>query len=734
MQLKPSRRDTLVASAALLLGRPCILRAMPRENAATTFRPMKLGAGGFVTDIDISPDGDTRLIRTDVYGCYIWSTESDSRGRWKQLVTKASMVEGVPRFGESIGCYAVCCAPGQPERIYMATSTSSQKNDVRQTVFRSDDRGRTFRKTALRGVIFNFEGPNFALRLNGPKMAVDPRDADTVFIADIRGRLFRTLDGGAHWRLIEGAPQSEAPTLCFDPDGATLYFSSGPHGIWSSRDRGETWARIPGGPAKVIRMVADARKRLWATEANVGGRNAWRLRDGQWTKLTPQHGEGWQSIAIEPHAPEHICLGNLAGNIDQSFDGGDTWTGFYPSAPERAFTDIPWLAWTMEDWFSNANMTFDPVEPNTLWCAQGIGVWRTNPKRSAARPKWEELSRGIDELIVNTVLKPPGGPLVIACQDRAFFKLQDPDRYPSVHGPARDAPIRHGWGLDYATDDPSFIVGVAGDKSGFSQDGGATWTPFASLPSGDIHWGGGAIAAASRKNFVWFPANNRWPHFTRDGGVSWSACKFPSPAAEMTKAPGWAFSFYTNRHILCVERSTGFYYAYNYEAWSPADIAGVWRSTDGGETWRRMGRGFGVHGSMGTGAKLVSVPGYPGHLLFAVGATEEAHPYNASVYRTQDGGASWRPIPGFVENWTVGVGKAAPGLDYPALYVAGIRDGVHGIFRSNDRGETWTALADDYGTLDGVRDLTGDMDDYGSVYVGLAGSGVLFGSLSVRRT
>lgn len=695
------------------------------QKSTTAFKRMRIGGGGFVTDIDISPDGETRLIRTDVYGCYIWSVDQDPQGQWSQLVTKSSMLDGIPRFGESIGCYDVRCAPSSPTRIYMATATGHDKiNPRRHAIFRSDDRGRTFRRTKAPEMLLNFQE-----RLNGPKMAVHPHDPDVVLIGDARGVIFQTTNGGANWNRVADIPMGEAPTICFGPTGRTIYVSTGSNGIFASKDEGRHWSRIPGGPSKVTRMVCDARGRLWATEAKGGGRNAWRFRDGQWTRLSPAFGEGWHSVAVNPLDANQICLGYEAGNINLSYDGGDTWTGAYQAAPSRKHSDIPWLAWTSENWFSNANMAFDPVEPNRLWCAQGIGVWYTHPGRDASKPVWRELTRGNEELIVNRLIKPPGGDLIVSCQDRAFFVLTDADRYPATHGPANDTSIRHGWGLDYTTDDPSFIVGVAVEKSGVSTDGGRTWTPFASLPPDGMQWRGGEIAALSRTNFVWFPANNGAPHFTKDGGRTWARCKFAGAPAKMDE-PGWSFSFYTNRHILCVERSTGHAYAYNYQTSSPdGDISGVWRSVDGGESWSRTGRGFGIPGAMGTGAKLAAVPGRPGHLFFAVGTADGVFPYGVTLRQTTDGGATWRQIPGFDENWSVGFGKAAPGRSYPAIFVAGARDRVPGIFRSDDSGETWSRLADDYGTLDGVRDITGDLDEYGTVHVGLSGSGVICGKL-----
>src|SRR3984885_5034417 len=55
---------------------------------STEWRSLRIGAGGFVTGVDISSDGSTRVVRTDTYGAYIWDVSQD---QWKQIVTSRSM-------------------------------------------------------------------------------------------------------------------------------------------------------------------------------------------------------------------------------------------------------------------------------------------------------------------------------------------------------------------------------------------------------------------------------------------------------------------------------------------------------------------------------------------------------------------------------------------------------------------------------------------------------------------
>ena len=56
-----------------------------RSVPTNTWQTLEVGAGGFLTGIDIAPD-DTMVVRTDTYGAYIWNGT-----QWQQLVTSTSM-------------------------------------------------------------------------------------------------------------------------------------------------------------------------------------------------------------------------------------------------------------------------------------------------------------------------------------------------------------------------------------------------------------------------------------------------------------------------------------------------------------------------------------------------------------------------------------------------------------------------------------------------------------------
>ena len=54
-------------------------------TSSNTWQPVNIGAGGYLTGMDVAPDG-AMVVRTDTYGAYIWNGS-----QWQQLVTATSM-------------------------------------------------------------------------------------------------------------------------------------------------------------------------------------------------------------------------------------------------------------------------------------------------------------------------------------------------------------------------------------------------------------------------------------------------------------------------------------------------------------------------------------------------------------------------------------------------------------------------------------------------------------------
>ncbi len=129
----------------------------------------------------------------------------------------------------------------------------------------------------------------------------------------------------------------------------------------------------------------------------------------------------------------------------------------------------------------------------------------------------------------------------------------------------------------------------------------------------------------------------------------------------------------------------------------PNEQRGVFRSTDGGDTWTNV-----LYASDSTGAiDLELNPANPDEIYAAMwrgerkpwtiisGAAEEN-----GIYKSTDGGDTWRPLTdGLPEGLTGKINIAVTPADPDRLYaLVEAPEPEEGLYRSDDRGETWTLV------------------------------------------
>ena len=689
--------------------------------------PLRIGAGGFVSGIDVAPD-NTMVVRTDTYGAYLWNGSE-----WQQLVTSLSMpAENVDR-GNAEGVYEIRIAPGDTNIFYM---------EYLGQVYRSSDKGATWINTTFPHVV---QDPNDINRMNGQKMAVDPANPDVVYAGTGQDGLFVTTNGGANWERVEAVPPSTVDTstgvhpgisgITFDPtsgtsDGKTnvIYAASYGNGVYRTENAGASWSLLTGGPADV----------QYATISSTGAyyvigdhhTSIWRFMDGAWTNLTdPANTNGLEAVAIDPFDPSHIVVQTPAGNLESSFDGGETWSGINWRSQLSA-TDIPWLANSggelAQPFMSIGGLVFDQSVPGKLWASAGVGVWNTILPQDFTPFSpivWNSQSAGIEQLGANDIVVPIGGHPVVASWDRSFFYVTDPDSYPSTYGVANQPGFAAGWSLDYASTDRNFVVGIANwwgtEESAYSTDGGQNWQVFPSFPPFATEGGiGGTIAASSPTNIVWAPADNFTPYYTKDGGATWAPVVLP----DVSDWHDFHFAYYLDKTTVTADRvlPNTFYMYYN----------GVYKTTDGGDTWTKVFNGE-ISLFSGFNSQLETVPGEAGHLFFTGGPwglpEGWTHPAPEGFYHSKDGGATWTAVPDVLEVIDFGFGAPAHPGEYPSIYIVGWVNNIYGIWQSDDEASSWNMIGTwPNDSLDQIKTITGDPDIYGQVYVGFTGSGYAY--------
>jgi photosystem II stability/assembly factor-like uncharacterized protein len=269
----------------------------------------------------------------------------------------------------SIGALAV--APSAPDVVYVGTGESTLRDSVGygNGVYKSTDGGETWTHLGLE------ETQHIG------RIAVDPTDPDTVFVAAIghfygpnpeRG-LFRSKDGGRTWdKVLYKDENVGAVEVVIDPTNPQVVYAglwntrrppwfvyaptNGPGGgIYKSTDGGDTWKELTNGlpangtgktgiavaPSDPNRVYACVDNLVPAPGAPVGEPDPYgaspsgqggffRSDDGgeSWTRLSDDPalwGRGWyfEHVAVDPENADLVYVQNVS--VSRSWDGGHSW-------------------------------------------------------------------------------------------------------------------------------------------------------------------------------------------------------------------------------------------------------------------------------------------------------------------------------------------------------------------------------------------------------------------------
>ena len=697
------------------------------------WQTLKVGGGGMVTGLSIANDG-TMVVRTDTNGAYLWTGS-----QWQQLVTASSMPAAFDFTGD--GVYEIQVAPSNSNVMYMTFGGY---------VFTSTNKGTTWTQTSFTPFNNADDPANDNFRWNGQKMAIDPNNPNIVYVGTPSNGLFVSRNGGSTWSSVSAIPDAAGEGIAgilFDPavggvvNGVTqtIFASSYGNGVYESTNGGSTWTKLSGGPTNLEYATVSSTGVYYASD----GSNLWAYAGGAWNEVlssSANDSQGIQAVAANPTNPNEIVVVAPSGYLDISYNAGATWSGPLWSSNEVTSADIPWLADAQQvsggaaNFLSVSGATFNPANPSQMILAGGTGVWTTTQVPTSASGSttvtWSDQTAGLENLVAVGIIVPPGGDPVLASYDRAFFEITNPNAYPSTYSPVDSDTLMAGWSVDYASSTPSFIVGLAEwgtDESGYSTNGGQTWTQFATkIPGAGSSFLGGTIAASTPQNIVWAPAEGHQPYYTLNGGTTWNPIDLPG----VSSWSGFdASPYYVQRSVTADRVQANTFYLYD-----PGK--GVFETTNGGQSWSNVHPGYIESNSSlsGFNTSIQSVPGEAGNLFYTSGpiGTPSATPANSPFYRSTNGGATWTAVPNVLDVFSFGYGAAAPGQSYPAIYIVGYVSGVYGIWQSADNAQSWTNIggANMPNGLDWIDAISGDPNHFGQVYVGFHGGGYAYLSAS----
>ncbi len=263
-------------------------------------------------------------------------------------------------------------------------------------------------------------------------------------------------------------------------------------------------------------------------------------------------------------------------------------------------------------------------------------------------------------------------------------------RFRSI-GPAVTSGRVHAFAVD-PNDRTKYYVAVASGGVWKTVNAGTTWTPvFDNEASFSI----GAIALDPKNpSTVWVgtgESNSQRSvgygdgvYRSDDGGRSW-------------RNVGLKTSEHIGKIVIDPRDSNVVFVAAQGPLWSGGGERGLYKTTDGGRTWKAV-----IPGTENTGATDVVIDPSNPDIMYAATWQRRRHFFTlinggpeSAMYKSVDAGNTWTRLrsgipPGDIGRIGLAVSPASPNVVYATIEATGV---LSGIFRSGDRGATWERMS-----------------------------------------
>jgi hypothetical protein len=686
--------------------------------------------------------------------------------------------------------------PINPDVVYCAAGYTLAANAI-GSILKSTNRGTTWTQVTL-PVPMN---GNANVRGLGNRLVIDPNNNSKLYFASRTKGLWKSTNSGASWMKITSFPTHGdtlngvgLTTVIVDNKNSNrLYVAAASfdnmQSIYQSTDGGNSWRVIRGpittGSMKYVihHMELGSDGNLWCTFGNDyapfplthtktelrGLVYKYNTATGQWRNVSPSLSYGiFAGLSINAQNPNHVIVStNLNYTPDRiwgTVDGGTTWTlvakptvswdsnplnstkfdsdGGRTSAPDAV---NPIMGNSTTHWMEA--IAINPFNSSNAFFCTGAGVYSSDNilEPIFSNILWTNRWKGMEQSVALDLTASVNGALFSCLGDIGGMRHFDFDKpLRSKQGFYTNPGSASTSGLDYAGRNPKLVVRIARDLIGYSSDNGLSWSPCPGNPTGSF----GKIAVSSLGNhlvysqaadgnFVYYSDDNgtTWNasnyRFTNNFGVSWTQESMPAAARVISDRvnDNLFFALYNNEVFVSVDGGHLFVQKSNL-------VSGAYKTVSTGLP-RAV---FGVEGEFwAMDANNVNGVGTPGGSLtrFIWKNNQLTFEKKASTVWSY-GWPKFNVGPIGVKS--IGFGKAAPGANYPTLYLLGnvfnerYSNRGWGVYRSTDIGVTWTKINNQDQYYVNPQFCAGDESIYGRVYIATNGRGLLFGDSNVPYT
>jgi hypothetical protein len=760
---------------------------VPEEQAMVRkWEDVKLGGGGYITNVARDPVTGMLFAGTDVQNCYL---RRPGDARWATVFRRDTMApEDMVRTkesndkGHSLASCMGAFAGGEGKRLYSHINAKVFTIDLDPAIPLTEPGGIKCKRWNLP---LKYMQPNLNIgKFSSPGMAGHPTDKDVALLGTWNDGGYSTSDGGNTVQQLDvpvgfgsaGVEKGRERYLVWidQTNPANCYvFCQGTGLHRSTTGVAGPYTLVTGGPKMAVNLFGEPDGTLWVCgdgripnatgSAYISGVSAdgglWTLKGDSWAfvgnPMTKWATYPWH-VAVAPYLSAKtggkvvLAWAEQVGTLSQN--GGTSWFNM-----ENASTAAV-IEGGEADWRRSAGLrmgggfTFTENYGEIIG-GEGFGVIRDadfltptlHPdypvQKEVPRILAQDMSAGIEEFIVNNIfVNPANGRIFLNCWDRHIVEVADLNDYTARVMMPVGARLSIAHGMDNAIDDPDYYVVSAGSGTpahSWSQ-GGRLWTQFAvtlaekqaTYPDSAGNGSAGAIAMSTRDDIVICQSNNLPAIESRGSRVF----RRIALNGRMDYSTINSYTTAYRKNVAADKTRPGV-----FAMVVPMTVPGVQNAVNNvlGGLWVRPGIDKewvqtivgdvdeGGENIQFWGCHLQYIPDHSGEMLYT-GYIGQA---DAPLVHWKDDGRVRSNLPNIANVLAYGFGRGLPDRPYPGILALGKFKGERGYWESFDLFETAEKISDEFPNnywSAGTTCIEGDMTEIGKWFVPVGGKGAVF--------